>query len=181
LQNNSFSGPIPLEITRLTALTQIDLSNNRFNGTLPSMLGNLNRLTSLKLANNSFNGSVPKSFMNLTKVTELDLTKNKLTGDLPWMQSLKRCDLMDNTQLCRGKNKKCDAICDQMDFANVIKIWNALNGTRDAFPDGKVCNLNGVKCNAIQTVVTSIDWSGKQLAGRLPDATIAQLVNLTSL
>lgn len=47
LNNNDFSGPIPVELGRLTALTELLLSDNAITGSIPTELGDLADLSKL--------------------------------------------------------------------------------------------------------------------------------------
>ncbi|KAI3733161.1 hypothetical protein L1987_64379 [Smallanthus sonchifolius] len=60
LSSNSFEGPIPESLNRLTSLEVLDLSNNRFSGGIPSFLTQMPSLSQLLLSNNLLTGLVPR-------------------------------------------------------------------------------------------------------------------------
>lgn len=61
LSNNTFSGSVSsLCSTRLSLLTQLDLSHNVLSGELPTCWMQFKKLYTLNLANNNFSGKIPK-------------------------------------------------------------------------------------------------------------------------
>ncbi|CAL2225825.1 unnamed protein product [Prunus armeniaca] len=105
LQNNSFFGPLPNEISRLHRLRSLLLHNNqlqgsipptlyhcqklevlvlevnRLTGPIPRELGFLPRLRRLYLGLNNFTvGTIPSSFGNISTLEELNLQESSLTG-----------------------------------------------------------------------------------------------------
>ena len=73
LSNNQLTGSILEEFGNLTSLTQLNLHNNQLIGKLPSEIGNLANLTSLYLSYNNFEGDIPASFKNLFNLTTISL------------------------------------------------------------------------------------------------------------
>jgi len=82
-QNNRFTGPIPVSISELSNLEEIDLGKNLLTGTLPSPLGSMNSLTSLILGDNRLIGTIPSELGNLQRLVKFDVSKNEFTGSLP--------------------------------------------------------------------------------------------------
>ena len=58
LDGNLFNGPIPLELTYLTRLQELDLTNLQLTGPLPKELGMLRELRRLFLADNELTGPI---------------------------------------------------------------------------------------------------------------------------
>ncbi|KAH7850840.1 hypothetical protein Vadar_003630 [Vaccinium darrowii] len=77
---NSFSGPIPMSIGRLSSLKRLDLSNNKFNGTIPESFGQLAKLQYLVVQGNTLEGVVyDVNFANLTRLRHLNAGGNSIT------------------------------------------------------------------------------------------------------
>ncbi|KAI3886575.1 hypothetical protein MKX03_005494 [Papaver bracteatum] len=83
LSHNSFSGLLPLQVSRLINLGELYLSGNKLAGEIPSTLGECVVLRYLFLNGNSFEGIIPQSLKELRGLQELDLSANNLTGNIP--------------------------------------------------------------------------------------------------
>ncbi|KAH7529222.1 hypothetical protein FEM48_Zijuj05G0161600 [Ziziphus jujuba var. spinosa] len=78
LENNSFHGSLPVELTRLRRLKMINFGfNNLMKGEIPSWFGLFPKLESLNLYGNQFTG-IPREIGNLTTLKELYLDYNNL-------------------------------------------------------------------------------------------------------
>lgn len=77
------TGRIPLSISNLINLQELNLFRTNLSGKIPSFLGHLNNLTLLNLSENQFSGLIPGSLCRLTNLRQLNLFKNKLTGSIP--------------------------------------------------------------------------------------------------
>ena len=80
LWNNQLSGEIPASLSKLTNLTNLDISRNNFDGPIPD----LSRLTSLEglyLQENALSGPIP-DLSSHTSLTHLYLNKNQLSGEI---------------------------------------------------------------------------------------------------
>lgn len=80
IKNNSFQGPLPVEILNLRRLKLFGIGNNEFSGEIPAWLGQLPRIQRLLLYGNRFYGSIPVSIFNLTSLLTLNLQNNQLSG-----------------------------------------------------------------------------------------------------
>ncbi|WJZ81608.1 hypothetical protein VitviT2T_001442 [Vitis vinifera] len=88
LGNNSFSGPIPLNIGESSSLEVLDVSSNLLNGSIPSSISKLKDLEVIDLSNNHLSGKIPKNWNDLHRLWTIDLSKNKLSSGIPsWMSS----------------------------------------------------------------------------------------------
>lgn len=83
LSYNNFSGPLPVEASRMSSLKFLVLAYNNFTGSIPSEYGNLSGLQALDLSFNNLNGSIPRSLGNLRSLLWLMLANNSLTGPIP--------------------------------------------------------------------------------------------------
>ncbi|CAI7753257.1 unnamed protein product, partial [Closterium sp. NIES-54] len=95
------SGFFPLDSSKLSALTRLDMSENLFTNRLDTFLAPfipIKTLNTLRLHRNYFTGSFPASISALTALTELRLNLNYLTGSMPAAlpASLKVIDLSNN-------------------------------------------------------------------------------------
>ena len=80
---NDLSGPIPAELGKLTRLTRLQLASNDLSGPIPAELGNLTELWSLRLSNNRLSGRIPAQLGKLTRLRTLSLNDNRLIGAFP--------------------------------------------------------------------------------------------------
>nr|XP_043632441.1 receptor-like protein EIX2 [Erigeron canadensis] len=83
LSNNSFSGILPNEITRLVEVVSLNFSCNKFHGQVPEDIGQLKYLETFDLSGNEFSGSIPSSLSLIDSLGYLDLSNNNLSGKIP--------------------------------------------------------------------------------------------------
>ncbi|XP_030967701.1 probable leucine-rich repeat receptor-like serine/threonine-protein kinase At3g14840 [Quercus lobata] len=83
LSMNNLSGPLPSFLGNITTLTYLGIENNLFSGMVPLELGKLVNLENLILSANNFSGELPVALTNLTKLTELRISSNNFTGRIP--------------------------------------------------------------------------------------------------
>lgn len=62
---------------------QLDLQDNLFSGTLPVSIGQLALLEHLYLSDNSFTGIVPHEWGSLSSIEILEMQNNSVTGLVP--------------------------------------------------------------------------------------------------
>ena len=79
----SLTGSIPVELGKLTNLSELTLHQHKISGTIPARLGNLSKLEKLQLNFTQLGGSIPASLGNLSKLKTLLLYDNDLSGTLP--------------------------------------------------------------------------------------------------
>ncbi|KAG6692187.1 hypothetical protein I3842_10G101300 [Carya illinoinensis] len=84
IQNNSFRGSIPIELSHLTRLKFLDFGYNEFNGAIPSQMGLLSKLKKLILHKNNFLGTIPPSLSNLSSLQIISFGYNQLSGSIPF-------------------------------------------------------------------------------------------------
>lgn len=105
LAHNQLSGSIPSEYGDLTALQAVDLSSNMLTGSIPPSFGKLRLLLWLMLANNSLNGEIPSELGNCSSLLWLNLANNQLTGPIPPQLASIGADPMPTFLLNRKKEK----------------------------------------------------------------------------
>ncbi|XP_022850935.1 inactive leucine-rich repeat receptor-like serine/threonine-protein kinase At1g60630 [Olea europaea var. sylvestris] len=81
-KENSLSGSIP-QLSGLANLKSLYLNDNKFSGEIPVGISVLHRLKVVVLAGNSLSGHIPQSFADLSRLYVLYLQDNQLTGDIP--------------------------------------------------------------------------------------------------
>lgn len=100
LPRTYMSGPIPAEISLLSALASLNLSQNHLPSSIPTELGVLTKLHTLILLENHLTGLIHDEFGQLTRLVELNLAHNKLSGSIPTefglLTMIERMDLKDN-------------------------------------------------------------------------------------
>ncbi|KAL0304030.1 UNVERIFIED_CONTAM: hypothetical protein Sradi_6271100 [Sesamum radiatum] len=62
LSDNSLSGSIPVEITRLVQVQALNLSRNSLTGSIPDSIGGMELLESLDVSKNQLSGEIPQTF-----------------------------------------------------------------------------------------------------------------------
>ncbi|XP_075633843.1 uncharacterized protein LOC142606358 isoform X2 [Castanea sativa] len=84
LSNNLLEGALPMNLcTQCPNLRGLYISTNEFSGKLTSQFNNCTELSDLSLSENKFDGSIPKGFGSLEKLEVLYLGTNNLTGNIP--------------------------------------------------------------------------------------------------
>ncbi|KAH6828913.1 hypothetical protein C2S53_013480 [Perilla frutescens var. hirtella] len=83
LQNNTFHGPIPEQISLLRRLEFVELSNNSFSGSLPRNLSRCPNLAYLNFIDNNLSGIIPPELGSISTLGSLGLSLNKLSGSIP--------------------------------------------------------------------------------------------------
>ncbi|XP_050286245.1 receptor-like protein EIX2 isoform X2 [Quercus robur] len=85
LQNNSFSGPIPSNISDLMPnLQHLDLSENLLNGKIPLSITKIKNLNTLVLRRNNLLGELPPHWnMSQMGLRVVDISYNNICGKIP--------------------------------------------------------------------------------------------------
>jgi hypothetical protein len=74
-----------MRLSSQPSLKIVDLSSNSFSGPLPPDISNLQKLVFLTLAMNELSGEIPTGISKLQELEYLDLSHNQLTGEIPDM------------------------------------------------------------------------------------------------
>ena len=93
------SGQIPVGISKLSKLVELDLSSNLLSGTIPTTIGDLTNLELLNLSHNCLEGTIPTQLEKLTRLDQLVLAHNQLEGQVPLVYA--------NRWFCLAHNKFC--------------------------------------------------------------------------
>ncbi|XP_057777783.1 inactive leucine-rich repeat receptor-like serine/threonine-protein kinase At1g60630 [Salvia miltiorrhiza] len=81
-KENSISGQIP-ELPGLLNLKSLYLNNNRFSGRIPVSLARMHRLKVVVLSENRISGQIPQAFLSLSRLYVLFVQDNRLSGAIP--------------------------------------------------------------------------------------------------
>ncbi|GKV39664.1 hypothetical protein SLEP1_g47402 [Rubroshorea leprosula] len=103
LSSNKLTGEIPVQISSLFQLVQLNLSRNQLTGKMPPDIGQLRQLESLDLSSNQLSGHVPGSMSQLNFLSTLNLSHNNFSGRIPLstqMQSFNASAFVGNAALC---------------------------------------------------------------------------------
>uniref|UniRef100_A0ACD5TLX1 Uncharacterized protein n=1 Tax=Avena sativa TaxID=4498 RepID=A0ACD5TLX1_AVESA len=122
LSSNSFTGPIPPDISReMPYLTSLDLSYNSFSGLLPQNISNMTYLNLLNLQHNQFSGPIPQQFNLLTRLTTFSVADNQLSGPIPYsLRNLSASNFAGNPELCGSPLDQCQASAKSKNTAAII-------------------------------------------------------------
>uniref|UniRef100_A0ACD5XBN0 Uncharacterized protein n=1 Tax=Avena sativa TaxID=4498 RepID=A0ACD5XBN0_AVESA len=109
LSSNSFSGPIPPDISRqMPYLIALDLSYNSFSGEIPSDISNMQYLVLLNLQHNQLSGQIPEQFDLLTRLTTFSVADNLLSGTIPSsLRNVSASNFVGNKELCGSPLDEC--------------------------------------------------------------------------
>jgi Leucine-rich repeat (LRR) protein len=80
--DNSLSGSLPSELSRLSMLESLSLGSNRLYGRIPSSIFSLQHLYSLTLSNNQLTGEIPEEMSQALQILNLSYN-SQLGGTIP--------------------------------------------------------------------------------------------------
>ncbi|KAK9152814.1 hypothetical protein Sjap_000294 [Stephania japonica] len=164
LDSNSFSGPLPDSLFRISSLQYISMPSNNFSGQLSKNLSNLFRLKSFIAYGNRFSGLLPDAFQNLTKLEQFIVHSNSFSGLLP--SSLSHCS---NLLVLDLRNNSLTGIVD-IDFTQMLNLTSldlATNHFNGSLPE----NLS--TCMELRT----LSLARNEFSGPVPE----RFANFTSL
>ncbi|XP_057990423.1 receptor-like protein EIX2 [Hevea brasiliensis] len=163
LSNNQLSGKIPSSLQNLSKLETLDFGNNMLTGNLPRWIGeDFPRLRILSLRSNKFSGELLLALSNLSSLQILDLAENQLNGSIP-------ANLSNLKAMTQQQN------------VNHYLLYGTLSEHHN-YQENIYVTINGLELRYTRTLslLTSIDMSGNNLSGELPEA-ITKLVGLEVL
>mmetsp|Transcript_87406 Transcript_87406/g.248124 ORF Transcript_87406/g.248124 Transcript_87406/m.248124 type:complete len:775 (-) Transcript_87406:3925-6249(-) len=174
LESNTLTGPVPSELGNLVAMkVEFQLYSNRLSSSLPTQLGRMTALTTLfELYENSLSASLPSELGALTSLASwLRLDLNSITAEVP-------TELGSLTQLTAAlfleSNQLCgwDAIPTEVAAltASVTSNWEVSDGNDGI---GTPCceTLSGYNCLPVglpTSATTYIDLNERNHTGTIP-------------
>ncbi|KAF4363362.1 hypothetical protein G4B88_002109 [Cannabis sativa] len=90
--SNKLIGEIPMELTNLVELLQLNLSRNNLSGVIPWNIGNLSKLEALDLSHNNFSGEIPIGLGNYLSCRKIPISTQ--------LQSFNASSYVGNGELC---------------------------------------------------------------------------------
>ncbi|XP_031386037.1 putative leucine-rich repeat receptor-like serine/threonine-protein kinase At2g24130 isoform X2 [Punica granatum] len=98
--HNALEGSLPMELSKLEKVQEMDFSWNNFSGSIFSQISSCIELRVLNLSHNSLGGHLPDTLSELKNLESLDVSGNQLSGTIPAtlskIQSLTFLDLSFN-------------------------------------------------------------------------------------
>ncbi|XP_050287450.1 probable leucine-rich repeat receptor-like serine/threonine-protein kinase At3g14840 [Quercus robur] len=190
LSVNNLSGPIPNFLGNITTLRYMNIENNLFSGMVPVELGKLFNLEILILSANNLSGELPVALTKLTKLTELRISSNNFTGRMPdFFQSWKQLEKLEiEASGFEGPIPSSISILSNLTELRISdlvggdsKFPNLGSSTRMNRLMLKSCNISGSIPTSIlnMTQLQTLDLSFNRLDGIIPS--FGDLTKLTYL
>ncbi|XVE53693.1 hypothetical protein DITRI_Ditri03aG0023100 [Diplodiscus trichospermus] len=121
LEDNSFSGEIPLKFSHLPDITYMDLSRNRFTGGIPSDISQASKLQYFNVSNTpELGGMIPARTWSLPFLQNFSASSCNISGNLPPFKSC-RSILVVELQMnnMSGAIPKSISICQALEMINL--------------------------------------------------------------
>ncbi|GKV30616.1 hypothetical protein SLEP1_g39410 [Rubroshorea leprosula] len=103
LSSNKLTGKIPVQMSILLELVELNLSRNQLTGWIPPNIGQMRKLESLDLSWNQLSGQLPWSMSQLYFLGTLNLSYNNFSGRIPsgpQIQTFDASSFVGNPALC---------------------------------------------------------------------------------
>ncbi|KAL9276864.1 hypothetical protein ACSQ67_025590 [Phaseolus vulgaris] len=156
LHGNRLTGSIPIEITNISTLLELNLEANQFSGNL-SLLGNLTQIQRLWIEGNGFSGPIPSGISNLENL--IDLRISDLRGSV--LSTFPLLEKMTKLQILIMRN--CNIIGDLPEY--LVKMTSLRDNLDLSF--NKLTGQIPVTYAALSKV-TNIYLTGNLLNGSVP-------------
>ncbi|KAB1670776.1 hypothetical protein [Gossypium barbadense] len=171
LKRQGLSGTLPLNLTSLPFLQEIDLTRNYLNGTIPRGWGSSTRLIKIVLENNGLSGTLPAALRDLPKIEKLHLGSNYFTGTIPEtfasLTSLKEFRISDNN----FTGQIPDFIF--RNWTNLEKIYIEGSGL-----SGPIPSINATLLNLTYIIISDLNGAETNFTQLVIDATLPKLDRL---
>ncbi|XP_064973468.1 probable LRR receptor-like serine/threonine-protein kinase At1g56140 isoform X1 [Musa acuminata AAA Group] len=147
MQGNSFEGPIPSGLSRMTNMVDLRISDIQKGSSSLAFISNLTSLSTLILRNCKISDIIPSNFSQYTSLQKLDLSFNNLTGQLP--QSLFNLNLLSHLFL--GNNNLSGSLPanKSVTLLNIDLSYNQLAGSFPSWASQQNLKLNLVANNFV--------------------------------
>ncbi|KAM3692259.1 hypothetical protein ACJW31_08G075100 [Castanea mollissima] len=156
MNNNSISGQISPELSRLPMLVHFLLDNNNLSGFLPPQFSELPNLLIIQLDNNNFDGTtIPASYGNMSKLLKLSLGNCSLQGPVPDLSRIPQLGYID-----LSSNQLNGTIPQNRLSANITTIDLSNNNLTGTIPT----NFSGLP------LLQKLSLANKSLDGSVPSA-----------
>eukprot|EP00798_Chlamydomonas_sp_ICE-L_P008465 gene8465-4909_t len=175
LQGNSFAQLPPIGFSALTSLHHLQLNKCSLRGLIPAAYSNLAALTFIDMSYNSLNGSLPKERSSLSNLEELHLKINAIMGTLPATYSaLAALTFLDMRQNSLNGILPGDWAC----LSNLEELHLANNKFTGTLPlawfdqsahSSLACSMEALK---------HLNLNSNNLGGRIPENRLTQLETL---
>ncbi|CAN6902801.1 unnamed protein product [Brassica oleracea] len=190
LQNNEFTGSVPVNIFNAAALEVLDLRNNNFSGIVLNTVDetSTSKLRVLLLRNNSFQTHISEKICQLSEVGLLDLSHNRFNGAIP--------SCFSNMSFgAEGYERSITSLVAVFDLSYITFLWNcqyashlnlddSVRNGYQAKPATIVDFLTKSRYEAYQGDILrymhGLDLSSNELLGSIPDE-IGDLQSIRSL
>lgn len=86
VNENAFTGPIPLSIGKASSLTYVDISDNEITGFIPDSFYDLDKLEFAYLSNNTLAGTISEKISEMSSLRDFWVEGNVMTGTIPNIQ-----------------------------------------------------------------------------------------------
>ncbi|CAM8981038.1 unnamed protein product [Rhodiola kirilowii] len=167
LSSNLIQGKLPKSLSKCSELEVLDLGNNRIDDTFPCWLKNISTLRVVVLRSNMLHGSIgcPNTTKTWPMLQIVDLACNEFSGSLD----------SDHFSTWKG-------MMTSNNDANGHLIYKVLEYGQLYYQDTVKVTFKGLQMELVKilTVFSSLDFSGNQLSGEIPDM-IGKLTSLCVL
>ncbi|XP_021820462.1 receptor-like protein 12 [Prunus avium] len=170
LNGNQIGGQFPKSLANCTMLEVLNLGNNQIADTFPCLLKNISTLRVLVLRSNKFYGlfGCPKPHGNWSMLQIVDIALNNFSGEI-------RGKCLTTWRAMMGDDD------DAMSELNHLR-FGVLKFTGVYYEDAITVTNKGLEMELVKilTVFTSIDFSGNNFSGSIPEE-VGQLKSLYDL